>query len=298
MAAALISRQSVVALATEGTAGTAESLSLSDGAINCYDASYTPEVTMSERMSQGAYDANLTSVAGARTGRISFRTDLLDDSSSFFFSRILVHAGFSVSSLTAQSTGSISTSTATVAAYVDGLRHQLAGCVASSVQIDFEAGQPVYASVEYAGKYAAPTDTALITPTYPTALPVRFASGDLTFASATIPTFSGNIRIENQFAMRPDPTDATGYLHAQITRQTITASLNVEATLEATRDDFAEWIAQTTGSLVLDVGPVVTLTNAQRINVQPGDTNGIHSRQIDFLHTRGSGTFSTIVMSS
>lgn len=300
MPAALISRHNTVALKTEGTAGTAETLADADGAINCYDAAYTPEINMSERTSQGTYDANLKSIPGARMGRISFRTDYHEGQSSqdLWYSRTLLHAGFTLSSGTATAVGSASTSTATVGMYVDGLRHLLVGAVVSSMQIDFEAGEPMYVAVEYMGKYAAPTDTALITPTYPTTTPSRFASGNLTLGGTAIPTFSGSVRVENTVAMRPDPTDPTGYLHAQITRQTITASLNVEAALEATRSDYGQLISTNAASLVLTdstSSAVFTLPNAQRVNLQPGDTDGIYSRTLDFLHT--GSTAATIVMS-
>lgn len=298
MANALITRQGLIALKTESTPGTAESLANADGAINCYDPSYTPDITMSERPSQGTYDANLPSVPGARMGRIGFRTDYFGLSTSLWFSRILPHAGFTISSLTATAVGSASTSTATVAYYLDGKRHQLVGAVVSSLQIDFERGNPIYMAVEYVGKYAAITDTALLTPTYPSDLPLRLAGGALTFAAAAMPAFSGNIRIENAFAMRPSPSDATGYLHAQITRQTITAELTVESALEATRDDFAEWLASTTGSLVLSDGAsfATTIPGMQRTNVQPGDSEGIANLTIPFLHT-GSSAASIAVAS-
>lgn len=301
MVAALISRQRVVAVKTEGTSGTAETLAAADGVMNCYDSTYTPEVNMSERQSQGTYDANLASVSGARMGRISFRTDLVASSSSLLFSRVIPHAGFTVSSLVATAVGSASTSTATVALYVDGLRHLLAGAVVSSLQIDFEAGEPMYATVEYVGKYVAPTDASLLSPTYETTTPIRFGgtspAAAFTFASGSLNAFSGNIRIENTVAMRPLGSDASGYFHAQITRQAITASANAEAVLEATRDDYAEWISQTTGALALIAGSATfSIPNAQRINLQPGDTNGIFSRQLDFLHTGSSAM--TITMPS
>lgn len=288
MANALISRQSLVALKTESTAGTAETLANADAAINCYDASYTPDIPMIERPGQGTYDANLESIPGARMGRISFRTDAFGASSSaLWFARMLVHAGFSISSSTATAVGSANVSAATVSVYVDGMEHSLAGAVISSLQIDFERGAPMFWSAEYVGKYAAPTDTALLTPTYPVNVPDRFASGNLTLAGSAVPTFSGSIRIENQVAMRPDPTDATGYLHAQITRQTITAELNTEADLVANRPDLALLLARTEMDLVLtsDASLTVTVPNAQRVNVQNTDNEGIFSRTLSLLHT-------------
>jgi len=296
MANALIMRQRTVALKTEGTAGTAETLANADGAINCYDSEYTAEIPVSERTSQGTYDANLAGVPGARMGRVSFRTDFFGgDSTALWFARILPHAGFTISSTTATAVGSASTSTATVGFYVDGIRKQLAGCVVTSMEIGLERGEPIYATVEYQGKYAAPTDTALITPTYPTDLPERFASGNFTLNAVELPTFSGTIRIENTVEMRPDPTDATGFLHAQITRQQITASLVVEADTVANRDDYGTWIAGTAQTLALTTANscVVTLPGMQRQNVTQGDSNGIYNRTLELLHT--GSTAATIV---
>lgn len=288
MAAPLITRQRLVALKTESTSGTAISLANADAAINCYDTTYTPEVNMSERESQGTYDANLPSVPGARAGRLSFRTDFFGgDSAALWFARILPHAGFTVSSGTATAVGSASATHATVAAYVDGVFHSLAGCAVSSLEIAFERGEPIYMTVEYMGKYAAPTDVALLAPTYPTTQPERFASGNFTLGGAELPTFSGSIRVENAVEMRPDPTDATGYLHAQITRQTITASVIAEASLMADRNDFSLWLASTAQTLALTTADscVITLPGMQRTNVTPGDSNGIHNRTLELLHT-------------
>lgn len=297
MANALIHRQSLVALKTESTAGTAVSLAAADAAINCYDTAYTPEVTMSERPGQGTYDANLPSIAGQRSGRISFRTDLFGtDNTALWFARTLLHAGFTTSSDVATAVGSASTSTATISVYVDGIEHSLAGAVVSSLQIDFEKGSPIYGSVEYIGKYQAPTDTALLSPTYPSNQPERFAAGNLTLGGVSLLTFSGSIRIENEVSLRPDPTATSGILHAQITRQTITAEINAEATLEAIRSDFATWILETGQTLALtgEGSLVVSIPGIQYVNVQPGDTEGIHSRTLSFLHTGTSAATITV----
>lgn len=297
MANALIMRQSLVALKTESTAGTAESLANADAGINCYDAAYTPDVTMSERPAQGTYDANLPSIAGRRAGRITFRTDLFGtDSSALWFARILLHAGFTTSSNVATAVGSAGLSTATVSVYVDGIEHSLAGAVVSSLQIDFDNGSPIYASVEYVGKYAAPTDAALLTPTYPSNQPERFAGGNLTLGGTTMLAFSGSIRIENEVSLRPDPTSTSGIFHAQITRQNITAEINTEATLESIRPDFATWILETAQTLALtgEGSLVVSIPGAQYQNIQPGDTEGIHTRSLTFRHTGTSAATITV----
>lgn len=297
MAAPLITRQRLVALKTESTAGTAESLAGADAAINCYDTTYTPEINMGDRPSQGTYDAPLPSVPGARMGRIGFRTDFFGgDNAALWFARILPHAGFTVSSLTATAVGSASTAAATIAAYVDGGYYQLAGAVVTSLSIAFERGEPIYSTVEYQGKYADPTDVALLTPTYPTDPPERFASGNFTLGGTELPTFSGTIDIANTVEMRPDPTDATGYLHAQITQQTITANLVAEAALAGTRNDFTAWTGSTTQTLALTTADscVVTLPGMQRTNVQTGDSNGILNRTLEMLHT---GTSAATIVS-
>lgn len=296
MAAPLITRQRLVALKTESVAGTAESLANADGAINCYDPSYTPEINMGDRPSQGTYDAPLPSVPGARMGRIGFRTDFFGgDNAALWFARILPHAGFTLSSLTATAVGSASASTATVAAYMDGGYYQLAGCVVTSLSIAFERGEPIYATVEYQGKYANPTDVALLTPTYPTTPPERFAAGNFTLGGTELPAFSGTITIENTVEMRPDPTDVTGFLHAQITQQTITASVVVEAALASVRNDFTAWTGATVATLALTTadGAVVTVPGMQRTNVPTGDSNGILNRTLELLHT--GSTAATIV---
>lgn len=300
MANALITRQSLIAVASEGTAGTAETLANGDAAMNCYNGSFTPEIEMTERTGQGTYDANLPSVPGQHAGRIGFSTDLYATSlSALWFARILRHAGFTISSDTATAVGSASTSTATVGYYVDGLRHQIAGAVASSLTINLSSGMATSIDVEYAGKYIAVADASLLSPTLPTALPIRFASGTARLNSVAMPMFSGSITIANEFAYRPDPTGSTGILHAQITRQVIRANIVIESDLVANRDDFGLMLSSTAYTMAFTLNGAsstceITIPGMQRVAVPPGNTNGIHTRTIDFLHT-GSSAASVVL---
>lgn len=300
MANALITRQSLIAVATEGTPGTLESLANGDAAMNCYNGQFTPEIEMTERAGQGTYDANLPSVPGQHAGRISFSTDLIASTATdLWFARILAHAGFSISSVTATANGSASTSTATVGYYVDGLRHQLSGAIVSSLTINLQSGVATSIDVEYVGKYVAVADASLLSPTLPTYLPIRCAGSAISLNATAIPMFSGTITVANEFAYRPDVTSSTGILHAQITRQTIRSSLVLESDLVANRSDFALMLSSTAYTIlaVLASGSdavTITLPGMQRVGIAPGDTNGIHSRTIEFLHTGSSAA--TIVL--
>ena len=130
----LITRQKVVAIKTESTPGTAETLANADAVMNAYDAEFTPDLPVVDRPSQGTYDAPLNGIQSTRAGNISFRFDLLGSSSAtpFWFDHVLTQCGFSVSSLVATANGSSNTSASTVAIYQDGIRKQIAGAVGSS----------------------------------------------------------------------------------------------------------------------------------------------------------------------
>lgn len=295
----LITRQKVIAVKNEGTPGTAESLTASEAVMNCYDQTFTPDLPTVDRESQGTYDAPLNSIQSTRAGNISFRFDVIGDSSTapFWFDNVLVQCGFSVSSLTATAVGSANTSTSTVAIYQDGIRKQVAGAM-GNLSIPFTVGEPLMAEVDFRGKYSATSDQTILSPTYLTTDPPRVASATITLGGSTLNFNSGTINIENNITLRPDDSDSTGYIAAAITQQRITVELDPEATLVATRDDYGDLLDNSVANFSMTVGTtgnqvVFTIPNCQKIAVSDGDRDGIMTHPLTLLHT--GGTAATIV---
>ena len=294
----LITRQKVVAVKTESTPGTAETLAAANGVMNCYNATFTPDLPVVDRPSQGTYDAPLNSIQSTRAGNIAFDFDVLGGASApYWFTHVLTQCGFSVSSLTATAVGSENTSTSTVAIYQDGIRKQVAGAM-GNLTIPFNVGEPLQANVDFRGKYVAADDTSILAPTYLTTDPPRVASATITLGGSALNFSSGTITIENNITLRPDDSDSTGYVAAAMTQQRITVSIDPEATLVATRDDYGDLLANNVGTFSLTVGSggnqvVVTIPGCQKIDVQDGDRDGIMTHPLELLHT--GSTAATIV---
>jgi len=100
------------------------------------------------------------------------------------------------------------------------------------------------------------------------------------------------INLNNQVAMREDAgVTAEGYISALVTDRRITATIDCEAELAATKNFYLEWhnrtlqyfqltIGNVAGNIVTLVGPKVQITN-----VRDGDRNGIALMQLDLLFT-------------
>jgi hypothetical protein len=287
----LITRQRVLGAKAEGTPGTAETLNAATGVMNCYDHQFTPDVPMSERPSQGTYDAPLVSIPTTRAAGISFRTDLAGESSGteYWIDNLLAACGFSVSSQTATANGSACTTTATVGIFQDGILKQIAGAQ-GSVSIPFVVGEPLYGNFDMRGKLSTPSDATLLTPTYSTKKPQRVAGATVTLASSALPFKTGSINIQNTMAMVPKASDDTGYDHTQITLQRITVSLDPEADLVANRDDWGDLFAGNTGTFSMQVGDAddrltFTIPGLQKTGVEDGDRDGVLTHNLTLLHT-------------
>jgi hypothetical protein len=286
----LITRQKVVAIKAEGTPGTAETLAAANGVMNCYNSTFTPDLPVVDRPSQGTYDAPLNSIQSTRAGNIAFDFDILGGAAApYWFTHVLVPCGFSVSSLTATANGSSNTASATAAIYQDGIRKQIAGAM-GNLTIPFTVGEPLQGNVDMRGKYSATTDQTILSPTYLTTDPPRVASATIELGGSALNFQSGTITIENSVVLRPDDTDSTGFLVAAITQQRVTVELDPEATLVATRDDYGDLLSNAVANFVLTVGTsgnqiTITIPNCQKIAVTDGDREGIMTHPLTLLHT-------------
>lgn len=290
----LITRQRVVAAKAEGTPGTAETLNAATGVMNCYDPQFTPDVPMADRPSQGTYDAPLASIATTRAAGLTLRTDLTGESSGteYWIDNLLAACGFSVSSQTATANGSACTTTTNIGIYQDGLFKQIVGAQ-GSVTIPFVVGEPLIGEFDFMGKFPTPTDETMITPTFSTKKPQRVASATITLGGSTLSFKTGSINIENTRAMVPKDSDVTGIDRTQITQQRITVTLDPEAALVATRDDYGLLFAGTPGDFSMQVGAVddrltFAIPGCQRIEVNDGDRDGIFTHPLTLLHTGSS----------
>lgn len=291
--AGLITRKRVLGLEVEGTAGTAETLLAADAVMNVYDHQYTPQITLYDRESQGTYDAPLNSVTTDQAARIGFKFDCLGDNTTapYWMTDLAICCGFSLDTVTLTANGSSNTNTATLGIYQDGKLKRIAGAM-GSLRFPFTINEPLMGEADFLGKYVAPSDATLLTPTHETKTPPRVGGATLTVGSYTPIFASGAIVVENELKLREHAGggESTGYLSTLIVNQRITVELDPEEELVATKDWYGELISGTTATLTLTVGEddnqvIFTVPGCRPIDVNDADRGGLMTNGLTLLHT-------------
>lgn len=301
----LLKRKRVLAAKVEGTIGTAESLTASEGAFNAYDVMIQPTIDVEQREAQAAFNY-LSGVPGARMGTATFRTDLGWDGTATmptWASVLLPGCGVvetsQVYNPTTEAPGD-NVKTLTIGCYIDGKLRTIAGAV-GNVTFNFPSGRMAFAEWEFQGVYAsADTDTAIVAPTYPTASPLRFASATATFNSVDLTVENASINLGNEMVMREDASTSAGYVSGIVTNRQPRITCNPESVLVATQDRITSWFDATESafSLVINGPAPVTSTStitfsaakAQIINDQEGDRNRIVTDELEFSCNKNGTT--------
>ena len=299
-----IRRRSVFAAKTEGTIGTAESLTAAEGVFNARDFMITPNVSFERREGQGGFN-HLKSVPGPMQGTCVITHDLQYNGTDIpNWAAVLLPACGWVESAGLFSPvsqgpgGSGLPKTITIGHYFDGKLRRLSGAMGSFV-INLPTGQTPSITFTFTGKYFEnESDVALIAPTYPAQDNLRFAAAGLTWASANICTALVTIDAGNEVIMREcaNASDRSGFASALITNRAPIITADPETVLVATQNRELQWLGGTTGALVATInGPsgstlVITAAAAQLENNQPGDRNGMIIDNLTWLATRASAT--------
>ncbi len=301
----LMKRRKVFACKTETTIGTAETLTATEGVYNAYQLMVQPQIPMELRESQGSF-ANLAAVPGGRQGTATFRTDLCWDGTNVepkWASVLLpacgyVDSGSGVFTPRSEAPGA-NVKTLTIGEYVDGKRRLLTGCV-GNFRFVFPTGRMGYIEWSFQGVWAGETDTAIITPTYPSDTPIRVASCPAaSWDSVSLIFEQCVIESGNEITMRESPTAASGYINGIITSRKPKATCNPEAYLVGTQDRHGLWTSQgfATFALTLDGSSTSTIgfsaPRAQILNVQQGDRNALVTDELEFQFSRDGSTADT-----
>lgn len=308
----LLTRKRIVAAKVESTVGTAASLTAAEAAYNFFDAKIVPNIDYAERPGQGGFSplpGVLAGLKGTFTGRIELFASGTPESSGGesvpAWAKVLlpalgiIQSGaispiFKPSSLSpAGGSDALGPRTITIGLFQDGKFVGLSGCMGNAV-FTFAAGKVVAIDLTYQGVYVAPTDVALIAPTYPAPDPLHFESAAMTLGSLTPLVDTMRIDLGNTLVMREDANQASGYLNALITGRRINGTMNPEAKLKADYDAEGIWLARTTQALAFSCGTVAgkkcsfAAPALSFTNVQQGDRNGSVTNEIAFQLNRSA----------
>jgi hypothetical protein len=300
----MLRRVRTIAFKIESTPGTAESLADADGALNVYDAIMQPTIEAVAREGQGGFSP-IPTVLGARAGTCTFRFDLIGGATDpFWMLNILPACGFTansggVYSPKSQEPGAV-VKTATIGLYQNGKLKVLRGAMGNLV-FTFTSGQPAFVEATFTGIWVPPTDAAIIAPTKPATVPIRFASAGLTLGSGPgwTPKLSQmTLDLGNDVQLLEDQNDSSGYCYAHITGRRINGTMDPKATLVATEDTYGKWLAYNQRALAMTIGATgnrlsFAAPSFQITNVQEADRNGTEIDTITYELNRNGSTTDT-----
>ena len=297
----LLRRRSVFAAKVEGTIGTAESLSGTEGAFNAREFSIQPNIALTRREGQGGFNY-LAGIPEGMMGTCTVTMDLWYDGTTVpaWASVLLPACGWVASSLVfspkTEGPGS-NVKTLTIGHYKDGKLALLSGAM-GTFKIVAPTGKVAYIEFTFTGKYSTnETDTALISPTYPTTLPLRVAAGALTWNSVALCTANVEVDAGNNVIMREcmNASDRSGYISAVITDRAPVITADPESVLVATQDRDAKWLTSTPEAFSMQIGAsgssiTIAAPKAQLENKQQGDRNGLMTDDLTWLATANGST--------
>lgn len=183
----------------------------------------------------------------------------------------------------------------TIYFYRDGKRFIVTGC-RGNVSAAMETGAPGKLSFTFTGHVSAETDTAMITPTYDSTVPVALVNVPFAIGGYSAVINALNFDTTNTIAYPPDISATDGYGEVRITMRDVNGSFDPEDTLVATND----WIGDLTAgsTMALDTGVIgSTAGNRYRVqmpvvyyrDVSPGDRDGVRTLEVTFGATESSG---------
>ena len=295
----LLRRKAVFAAKIETSIGTAESLTGAEGVYNARDFELQPSIAMTRREGQGGFNY-LTSIPEGMTGTCKIVHDITYNGTDIpsWASVLLPACGWVDSAGTfspkTEAPGS-NVKTLTIGHYKDGKRQLLSGAM-GTFKIVCPTGKLAYIEFTFTGKYSSnETDTALITPTYPTVAPLRFAAGALTWNSVALCTSNVEVDAGNTVIMREcvNASDRSGYVSALVTDRAPIITADPESVLVATQDRDSLWLTPTAQAMVIQIGTTgaavtINAPKAQLENKQQGNRNNMLTDDLTWLATTGS----------
>lgn len=302
----LLTRRRVLAAKIETTVGTAETLAAGDAGFNIFDAKISPQIETDNREGQGGFSP-LTAVPGARGGQVTFAVELHGSGSAgapvpAWASTFLPACGmyddsdtFRLESKPPEAAGA-NTKTLTIGVYEDGLLKRIRGAMGTFNMV-MASGKVIRLEFTFTGIWMAPSDVAILAPTYPTVIPPRFANSALDVGGDWTPRVAEmNIDLGNDVQLREDSTDVSAYHSAVIVDRETGGSMDPEATSVADHDAYGDWLRSTTGALTIDIGSgsadgnriQIAAPAFQIVAPDEGDRNKIQTNEVDFRLVRSA----------
>lgn len=291
----LLARKRLTAFKAETNPGTAEALTAAEATMVVFDTMIQQQAEMAERMKQGGFGRH-ASVVTNRLGRATFNSHLFGGSATpAGLAALLPACGLGLDGTSAfyqatSATPDTAASTSkclTLGAYIDGVLKKIFGAM-GTCRLSMPAGKLATAAWDFLGIWAAPSDVALLAPTYSALKPLRVVSAALTLgAYGSFRVANVGIDFGNTLYAREDVDADEGVAMTIITDRLTTVTLDPEATLIAQKDIYGEWLSGAEADLSVTLanddgdGLAITASDLQIINPQQADRNGLVIDQLE-----------------
>jgi hypothetical protein len=295
----LLKRRRVLAAKIEATSGTAEALTSSEGAFNAYDVMIQPEIEFETREVQGSFGSQ-SAVPGGYKGKATFRTDCSWDGTATepSWADVLLPAcgwvkSSQVFSPRSEAPGT-NVKTLTIGCYLDGMFKSLSGC-AGTFKLVCPTGRMAYIEWEFSGVWITPTAQTIIAPTYPTALPLRYANATSTWNSVALCVENITLDAGNEVVMR-ECASGNGFESAIVVNRQVKVTGNPETLAIGSQNRYLQFLEMTEGVLTWGLdGPtnsVLTISapKAQIVANTEGERNRMVIDELEWQCNQNAST--------
>jgi len=300
-------RRRVVACKIEVTEGSAETLTGSQGGILVIDPKIDVDIKMTERPIARPTLGTFAAVAGARSARMTFKTELKGSGAAYtvnsatkpaisnYLEACSYLATFGSGATAAwaftptSGTGaSLYIPSLTMCTWEDGVKKQIRGA-RGNVKFTGKVGEPVYAEFDFLGVLDTITDEANPTPTFETQIPPVLLSANMSIGSYAAVAGSFTLDSGNTLVLRESMNSVDGYLSTLVTQRKMAGTLDPEMTTVAVKDWFGTWKNSTNQSLIIgNVGSAANnifkfvMPKLRFKKVTDADKSGLSIVNIDF----------------
>jgi len=288
----LLKRIQTIAAKVETVVGTPIALADADGVFSAYDIKIDASIDITKREAPGSFD-RLRGVPGKHSGKMTFKTALELPSTGIpgWATTLFPACGYVASSQVftprSEAPGS-NVKTLTMGVYTNGILKSIAGAV-GTFKIVCPAGGMIEIEWEFMGVWQAPTDVAIIAPTYPTDPATRFAETVLTYNAVAQCVENLTFDAGNKIVMRECADTLSGLKSGIITDREPTIKLNPEARLVADEDRYQHWITPAEYALSCAITTVansvftIAAPKAQPSSIAEGSRDGLFIDDVDLI---------------
>ena len=293
-------RKRVLAAKIETTPGTAESLTSAEAAFNAYNITFQQNVAFEEREAPAAFGM-MSAVPGMRMGTISFSIDASWDGTATeptWADAFLPACGWvksgQVYTPRTEAPGT-NVKTLTLAVYNDGIRWLLSGASGTFTAV-CPTGRAGVFNFTFQGLLETTADVAILSPTYPTDVPMRYASSTTTWNSVAL--CLENITLDSGNTVTPIEcaSNVQGIEYFMVTDRRVRVTANPQTLSVSSQDRYGKLLDMSEHALTWDLdGPTnskltFAAPKAQIVSVNPGDRAGITIDEIEWACNRNGST--------